>query len=107
MNCIEFIKQLGTQVKMMHMIFICIFHMTLEQKCVYLSNEAYYTAFTCEHIGTTQLKQEMCASQNMPICINRVFPLPQGNHAAKFGQDPIYRTKVIVRKRSCCQKFYL
>jgi len=40
----------------------------------------------------------MCASQNTPIYINRVFPLPQGNHVAKFGQDPIYRTKVIVRK---------
>ena len=30
--------------------------------------------------------------------INRVLPLPQGNHEAKFGKDPIYRTKVIVRK---------
>ena len=30
--------------------------------------------------------------------INRVLPLPQGNHVAKFGKDPIYRTKVIVRK---------
>ena len=29
--------------------------------------------------------------------INRVLPLPQGNHVAKFGKDPIYRTKVIVR----------
>jgi hypothetical protein len=28
--------------------------------------------------------------------INRV--LPQGNHVAKFGKDPIYRTKVIVGK---------
>jgi len=26
---------------------------------------------------------------------------------AKFGNDPIYKTKVIVRKRSCCQKLYL
>jgi hypothetical protein len=43
-------------------------------------------------------QQEMCASQNIPIYINRVFPLPQGNHVAKFGKDPIYRTKVIVRK---------
>ena len=25
--------------------------------------------------------------------INRVLPLPQGNHVAKFGKDPIYRTK--------------
>jgi hypothetical protein len=39
--------------------------------------------------------------------INRVFPLPQGNHVAKFGQDPIYRTKGIVRKRSCCQRNYI
>ena len=30
--------------------------------------------------------------------INRVLPLPQGNHVAKFGKDPIYRTKVIVRQ---------
>jgi hypothetical protein len=29
------------------------------------------------------------------IPINRVLPLPQGNHVAKFGKDPIYRTKVI------------
>ena len=29
--------------------------------------------------------------------INRVLPLPQGNPVAKFG-NPIYRTKVIVRK---------
>jgi hypothetical protein len=32
--------------------------------------------------------------------INSVLPLPQGNHVAKFGQDPIYRNKVIVRSRS-------
>jgi len=31
--------------------------------------------------------------------INRVLPLSQGNHVAKFVKDPIYRTKVIVRKR--------
>jgi hypothetical protein len=30
--------------------------------------------------------------------INRVLPLPQGKHVAKFGKDPIYRTKVMVRK---------
>jgi hypothetical protein len=29
---------------------------------------------------------------------NKVLPLPHGNHVAKFGKDPIYRTKVIVRK---------
>jgi hypothetical protein len=28
--------------------------------------------------------------------INRILLLPQGNHVAKFGKDPIYRTKVIV-----------
>ena len=39
--------------------------------------------------------------------LNSVFPLPQGNHVAKFVKEPIYRTKVIVRKRSCCQKLYL
>ena len=27
--------------------------------------------------------------------INRVLLLPQGNHVAKFGKDPIYTTKVI------------
>jgi hypothetical protein len=30
--------------------------------------------------------------------INRVLPLPQGNHVAKFGKALIYRTKVIERK---------
>ena len=30
--------------------------------------------------------------------INRVVPLPQGYHVVKFGKDPIYRTKVIMRK---------
>jgi hypothetical protein len=30
--------------------------------------------------------------------MNRILPLPQGNHVAKLGKDPIYRTKVIVRK---------
>ena len=39
--------------------------------------------------------------------INRVLPLSQGNHVATFGKDPIYRTKVIMRKRPCCQKLYL
>jgi hypothetical protein len=38
--------------------------------------------------------------------INRVLPLLQGSHVAKFVKDLIYRTTVIVRKRSCCQKFY-
>ena len=31
--------------------------------------------------------------------INRVLPLPEGNYVAKFVKDPIYKTKVIVRKR--------
>ena len=30
--------------------------------------------------------------------INSVLPLPHGNHVVKFGKDPIYRTKVIMRK---------
>ena len=30
--------------------------------------------------------------------INRVLPLSRGNHVAMFGKDPIYRTKIIVRK---------
>ena len=37
--------------------------------------------------------------------INRVLPLPQGNHVAKFGKDPIYRTKVILRKPSSIYGF--
>ena len=36
-------------------------------------------------------------SPNDPKII-RVLPLPQGNHVAKFGKDPLYRTKVSVRK---------
>jgi hypothetical protein len=28
--------------------------------------------------------------------INRVLPLPQQNHVAKFGKDPIYKTNVIM-----------
>ena len=64
----------------------------------------------------------MCASQNMPVYINyqtvknyiyshgdldlwpndpkinSAFLLPHGNHAAKFGKDPIYSPKVIVQK---------
>jgi hypothetical protein len=30
--------------------------------------------------------------------INKVLPLPQGNHVVKIGKDPIYRTKVVVWK---------
>jgi hypothetical protein len=29
---------------------------------------------------------------------SRVLPLPQGNHVAKFGKDPLYRTNIIMRK---------
>ena len=39
--------------------------------------------------------------------INRVLPLPQGNHVVKIGKDPIYRTNVIMQKWPCCQKLYL
>jgi hypothetical protein len=38
--------------------------------------------------------------------INRVLPLPQGNHVVKFGKVPIYRTKVM-RKRPCCHTFFV
>jgi hypothetical protein len=31
--------------------------------------------------------------------INRILPLPQGNHVVKFGKDTIYRTKVIMWKQ--------
>jgi hypothetical protein len=34
-----------------------------------------------------------CITRNVCINdpkINRVLPLPQGNHVAKFGKDPIY-----------------
>jgi hypothetical protein len=41
------------------------------------------------------------------VVSTRVLPLPQGNHVAKFGKDPIYRTNVIMRKRPCAQKLYL
>ena len=39
--------------------------------------------------------------------ITRILPLPQGNHVAKFGKDPIYRTKVIVWKPSYCAETYV
>jgi hypothetical protein len=37
--------------------------------------------------------------------INRVLPLPQGNHVAKFVKDPIHRTKVIVRKQTVVKNY--
>ena len=36
--------------------------------------------------------------------INRVLPLPQGNHVAKFVKDPIYKTRVIVWKTTLLSK---
>jgi hypothetical protein len=47
-----------------------------------------------------------CLTLTFDPKINRVLPLPQGNHVVKFGKDPIYRTKVIMWKRPCCQKIY-
>jgi uncharacterized protein Usg len=38
--------------------------------------------------------------------INKILPLPQGNHMVKFVKDIIYRT-TIMWKRPCCQKLYL
>ena len=37
--------------------------------------------------------------------INRVLPLPQGNHVVKFVKDPIYRTKVICGNDSAVKKY--
>jgi hypothetical protein len=33
------------------------------------------------------------------LCYVEILPLPEGNHVATFVKDPIYRNKVIVRKR--------
>ena len=35
--------------------------------------------------------------------INRNLSLLNGNHFSKIVKDPIYRAKVIVMKRPCCQ----
>ena len=56
--------------------------------------------------GATQRQQRpshfFCRSE---ACIKKN---KYGNaHVVKFGKDPIYRTKVIMWKRPCCQKFYL
>jgi hypothetical protein len=37
--------------------------------------------------------------------INRVLPLPQGNHVVKFGKDPIYRTKLSCGNDSVVNNF--
>jgi hypothetical protein len=86
-----------------------------------ICNSSLYTHIpNIKSISQSITKQEMRASQNTPVYINyqtvnnsiysnsdlwpndpkidRVISLPQGNHVAKFGKDPIYRTKVIVRK---------
>ena len=39
--------------------------------------------------------------------INRVLPLSQRNHVAKFVKYPIYRTKTIMQKRPCFPKKYI
>ena len=36
--------------------------------------------------------------------INRVLPLPHGNHVVKIDKDPIYRTKVIVQETTLLSK---
>jgi hypothetical protein len=58
------------------------------------------------------VKNYIYSNSDLDLCpndpkINRVLPLPQENHVVKFGKDPIYRTKVIMLKRPCYQKFYL
>jgi hypothetical protein len=69
----------------------------------------------------------MCASQNMPVYINdqtvknyiysngdiwpndpkinRVLPLPQGNHMVKFGKDASYQVLVDLAKRFQRRRF--
>jgi hypothetical protein len=49
-------------------------------------------------VKTPKIKINHKQHQYKDTSINRVLSLPQGNHVAKFGKDPIYRTKVIVRK---------
>jgi hypothetical protein len=51
------------------------------------------------YFGVIRSKGDLDLRPNDPK-INRVLPLPQGNHVAKFGKDQIYITKVIMWKRS-------
>jgi hypothetical protein len=51
-----------------------------------------------ERMFTQHAQKESILKTNIVYNINRVLPLPQGNHVDKFGKNPIYRTKVIVWK---------
>ena len=49
------------------------------------------------------VKNSIYSNGYLDLCPNdpkiyRVLPLPQGIYVVKFGNDPIYRTKVIVLK---------
>ena len=44
------------------------------------------------------VKNSIYSNSGLDLKINKVLPLPQGNHVARFTKDPIHRTKVIVRK---------
>jgi hypothetical protein len=62
------------------------------------------------YLGVISSKVKVTITINIIVdnsVVNRVLPHQQGNHVAKFVKDPIYRTKVIVRKRHCCQQLYL
>jgi hypothetical protein len=61
----------------------------------------------CTHFLLTFLIQELIGARNTRPAIIEGLGLWCLTHVAKFGKYPIYRTKVIVWKRSCCQKFYL
>ena len=111
-----------------------------------MTNLFLFSLFTKKYLQIFNIKQEMCALQNMPVYINyqtvimwpslekiqytelklscgedpvvknyiysnsnldlwpndpkinKVLPLPQGNHLAKFVKDPIYRTKVMWKR---------
>ena len=39
--------------------------------------------------------------------INRVLPLPKGNHVVMFGKDPIYRTKVMWKWSFCKKNLFI
>jgi hypothetical protein len=38
------------------------------------------------------VKNSIYSNSGLDLKINKVLPLPQGNHVARFGKDPIHRT---------------
>jgi hypothetical protein len=62
-----------------------------------------YTELKLSFGNDPVFKNSIYSNGDLELCpndpeINRVLSLPQMNYVAKFGKDPIYRTKVIVRK---------